>query len=111
MGSPFVPVAEGVRVLVRASPKSAKARVLGLAERPDGRADLRLALKSAPEGGRANAELIAFLAEAWGVPKRSLALLAGAAGRRKTVLVAGDPRSLEARLKDWLARSLEESLR
>ena len=42
-----------MRVLVRVSPKSAGARVLGLGERPDGRADLKIALKSAPEGGRA----------------------------------------------------------
>ncbi len=111
MASPFIPVAEGVRVLVRASPKSAKARVLGLALRPDGRADLKLALTSAPEGGRANAELIEFLAEEWAVPKRSLSLRGGAADRRKTLIVAGDPAALAARLEAWLARCLEGSRR
>ena len=104
MPSPFIPVAEGVRVVVRASPKSAPARVLGLAARADGRADLKVALKSPPEGGRANAELIDFLAEEWGVPKRALTLMAGAADRRKTLLVAGDPAALLSRLDAWLAR-------
>jgi len=107
VASPFIPVAEGVRVLVRASPKSARARVLGLALRPDGRADLKLALTSAPEGGRANAELIEFLAEEWAVPKRSLSLHRGGADRCKTLIVAGDPAALAARL----ARCLEGSQR
>ena len=106
--SAFIPVADGVRVLVRASPKSTRARVLGLADRADGRADLKVALKSPPEGGRANAELIDFLAKEWGVPKRALALVSGAADRRKTVLVAGDPAELTRRLEAWLANHQEK---
>ena len=111
MPSPFLVVAAGVRVLVRASPKSARARVLGLADRADGRADLKIALKSAPEGGRANAELIGFLAKEWGMPKRALTLIAGAADRRKTVLVAGEPDELLARLEAWLSRYRAKSQR
>jgi uncharacterized protein YggU (UPF0235/DUF167 family) len=100
-----------VRVLVRASPKSAQARVLGLADRADGRADLKIALKSAPEAGRANAELLEFLAEEWAMPKRALTLLAGVADRRKTVLVAGEPEELLARLEAWLSRYRAKSQR
>ena len=91
-------------MLVRASPKSAQARVVALAERADGRADLKIALKSAPEGGHANAELLAFLAKEWEVPKRALTLVAGAGDRRKAVLVAGEPEELLMRLESWLAR-------
>jgi uncharacterized protein (TIGR00251 family) len=109
--SPFVPVPEGLRILIRLSPKSARARVLGLAERPDGRRDLKVAVKAAPEGGRANAELIAFLADAWGVPKRGLTLVSGAADRRKTVLLAGDPALSLPRLQAWLAEALEGASR
>lgn len=107
MTSPFVAAAGGLRVLVRLSPKSASARVLGLAERPDGRSDLKIAVKAPPEGGRANAELIEFLAEEWGVPKRDLTLAAGAADRRKTILLAGDPVLLGPRREAWLARALQ----
>jgi uncharacterized protein (TIGR00251 family) len=105
VSSPFVPAAEGVRVFVRLSPGSSAARVLGLAERPDGRCDLKVAVKAPPERGRANAELIAFLAEAWALPKRSLTLIAGAADRRKTLFVAGDPGPLLARLEAWLDKA------
>jgi uncharacterized protein YggU (UPF0235/DUF167 family) len=48
---------------------------------------LKIALKSAPEAGRANAELLEFLAKEWGLPKRALTLFAGVANRRKTVLL------------------------
>ena len=105
MSSPFVPRSDGLRVLVRVSPKSAARRGLGLAERPDGRADLKIALTAPPEGGRANAELIEFLANEWQIPKGSLSLLSAATDRRKTLLLAGDPAQLEPRLEAWLARS------
>jgi uncharacterized protein YggU (UPF0235/DUF167 family) len=90
--SPFLLEARGVRVLVRVSPKSARARVLGLGERPDGRADL-----------------IAFLAKEWRVPKRRLALLSGASDRRKVVLVEGEAAALLERLERWLAEALATS--
>ena len=107
MTSPFVAAAGGLRVLVRLSPKSAGARLLGLAERPDGRSDLKVAVKAPPEGGRANAELLQFLADEWGVPKRDLTLSSGAADRRKAILLAGDPVLLQPRLEAWLARALQ----
>ena len=107
--SPFLLDARGLRVLVRVSPKSGQARVLGLAERPDGRADLKIAIRSAPEGGRANAELIGFLAKEWRAPKQSLALLSGASDRRKVVLIEGDAAALLGRLERWLAEALAKS--
>ena len=107
--SPFLLEARGLRVLVRVSPKSGQARVLGLAERPDGRADLKIAIRSAPEGGRANAELIGFLAKEWRAPKQSLALLSGASDRRKVVLIEGDAAALLGRLERWLAEALAKS--
>ncbi|HXV24005.1 MAG TPA: DUF167 domain-containing protein [Alphaproteobacteria bacterium] len=106
MGSPFAEMADGVRILVRVSPRSAPARVLGLADRPDGRAELRIALASPPEGGRANAELIAFLARQWRVPKRSLSLLSGAVDRHKTLHLAGESGRLRQHLEAWLAARL-----
>ncbi len=46
---------------------------------------LRIRVAAPPAGGRANAELIDFLAGALGVPRRSLQLVKGAASRRKSV--------------------------
>ena len=51
---------------------------------------LKVRLAARPVDGAANAELLRFLAEALGVPRRDLAIEAGATSRRKRVSVAGD---------------------
>lgn len=48
---------------------------------------LKIRLTAAPVDGAANAQLTAFLAEAFGVPKRQVQLVSGASGRAKTVRI------------------------
>lgn len=48
---------------------------------------LKVRLTAAPVDGAANAQLTAFLAAAFGVPKRQVALVSGAGGRAKTVRI------------------------
>jgi uncharacterized protein (TIGR00251 family) len=58
---------------------------------------LKVRVAAPPAEGRANDELVAFLAEALGVPKKGVAVVQGARSRRKTVSVAApqaDPASL-----------------
>ncbi len=50
---------------------------------------LRIRLAAPPVDGEANAELVAFLAKRLGVPKAAVAIVRGAAGRRKVVEVEG----------------------
>lgn len=47
----------------------------------------RISLKSPPADGRANDELIGFLAEEFGTSRSSVRLLAGATSRRKLVSI------------------------
>ncbi len=47
--------------------------------------------------------MVKLLAKAWKLPKGALRVTAGARDRRKTLLVAGDPDELAARLRSWLA--------
>ena len=54
---------------------------------PDGRWLVRLA--APPQDGQANAELLAFLAEVFGVPKRSVHLLSGHTAPFKKVEISG----------------------
>ncbi len=65
-------------------PRASKTRVVG---EHDGR--LKLQLAAPPVDGEANAALLAFLADALGVKKADVALLAGETGRRKRVRIAG----------------------
>ena len=74
----------GVRIHVAAAPRAARTEVAGIAE---GR--LRVRVAAPPVEGAANEELVRFLARALGVPKHAVAVTAGAAGRRKTVVIRG----------------------
>ncbi len=65
-------------------PRASRTRVVG---EHDGR--LKIQLAAPPVDGEANAALVAFLADALGVKRADDALLAGEAGRRKRVRVAG----------------------
>jgi len=89
----FVRTATGLRVHVLAQPRASRDAILGV---HDGQ--LKIALRSAPVEGEANASLVAFLAKALGVPKKAVTLAQGESSRRKTVIVAGDPAALEAAL-------------
>lgn len=72
------------------TPRASAERIAGVAADGDGIARLKLAVTAAPEAGRANEAVICLLAESWRWPKTAFAVRAGAAGRRKTVHVAGD---------------------
>jgi uncharacterized protein YggU (UPF0235/DUF167 family) len=59
---------------------------------------LRAHVAAPAVGGAANQSLIRLLAEELGVPKRSVRLVAGAAGRQKLIVVDGlEPETLIAR--------------
>ena len=75
---------DGVAILVAAAPRASRTEVAGVVE---GR--LRIRLAAPPVSGAANEELVRFLARTLGVPKSAVTVTAGAAGRRKTVVVRG----------------------
>jgi len=50
---------------------------------------LRIKVAVPPERGEANEAVVALLASALGVPKRSVQIIAGGSSRRKTVRVIG----------------------
>ena len=61
---------------------------------------LKIRLAAPPVEGRANAALIAFLAEQFGVPRSAVTLLRGEAARRKTVRIASPVARPD---RDWSA--------
>ncbi len=76
--------AGGAVLEVLVQPRASRTRVVG---EHDGR--LKIQLAAPPVDGEANAALVAFLADALAVKKGDVALLAGEAGRRKRVRIAG----------------------
>lgn len=89
---------------VRLTPKAKKNRIAGVVLQADDAVALKASVTAAPERGKANAALIALLAEAWRLPKSSFSVVLGVTNRRKQLAVAGDPDSLQRTFDDWMAK-------
>lgn len=100
--SPVTPVADGVRVRLKVQPRARRNRVDGVIAEADGGGALKIAVTAAPESGAANEAVIALLAGEWGMAKSGLTLVSGAADRRKTIKLTGDPQRLARQLTDWI---------
>lgn len=100
---PFDAAPEGLRVALKVALKAARAGIAGIEADAAGRAVLKVKVTEAPQGGKANAAVVKLLAKAWKLPKGAFEITAGAKERRKTLLIAGDPDELAARLRAWLA--------
>ena len=73
-----------VRFGVRVQPRSSRTEVAGVHA-----GALKVRLHAPPVDGAANEALVAFLAEALGVPRRQVRIVAGASSRAKVVEVEG----------------------
>lgn len=102
-GAPYAVVPHGLRVFVRLQPKARRERIEGVVTEPDGRVALKVAVTAPPEDGKANAALVALLGKSWRLPKSAIEIVGGATDRRKTLLLRGDPASLQAKLSAHLA--------
>ncbi len=81
-------VAGGVTLAVRAQPGAKKTAIVGVYGEGDA-AQLKIAAQAPPVDGRANEALIAFLAELFGLPKRSVEIMSGELSRSKVFLIRG----------------------
>jgi len=97
--SPFEAVADGVRVVLRVTPKASRNAVSGLADTASGGKALKMSVTAVPEDGKANDAVIKLLSKLWHVPKTGIAVVAGATDRNKILHVAGDPADLLRRMR------------
>lgn len=78
----------GVTLAVRAQPGAKRTAIAGV-HGEGAAAQLKIAVHAPPLEGRANAALIAFLAETFSVPKKAVELVSGVAARSKVFLLHG----------------------
>jgi len=71
-----------LQIAIKALPGASRTEFAGVKE---GR--LRVRIAAAPEDGKANAELVAFIAKSLGCPKRDVTLVHGEKSRLKTLVV------------------------
>jgi uncharacterized protein len=96
---PWSPVAGGVMLIVRLTPKGARDAIDGLETLTDGRSALKARVRAVPAGGEANDDLVRLIAKTVGVPQRDVTLVAGATARLKRLKIAGDVPTLIAVLE------------
>ncbi len=89
---PIDAISGGIRLTLHVQPRASATEVAGL----HGDA-LKLRVASPPVDGAANEEIVRFLAERLGVPRRQVTIISGATGRRKTVAIAGVDAELAGR--------------
>jgi uncharacterized protein len=65
-------------------PRSSRSTIVGIHDN-----SLKIALTSPPVDGKANKELLKFLAKYFKLPKSSIQLVAGESSRNKTILLSG----------------------
>lgn len=94
-------MADGVIVTVKVTPRARRQTIE--APGPDGA--LRVRVMAPPNDGKANAAVIALLADAWDVPKSTVSIAGGQTSRLKRILVHGDPAVLLQRLAGHIAAS------
>jgi uncharacterized protein (TIGR00251 family) len=80
--------ANGITLAVRAQPGAKKTAITGLYGE-GATAQLKIAVHAPPLEGRANAALLAFLAETFGVPKNAVEIITGELSRSKVFLLRG----------------------
>ena len=90
---------DGVTIQLRAQPGARRTALELTAE-----GALKAAVTAPPEDGKANAAVIAQLAEAWRLPKSSFDVVRGATARDKTVSVTGDVALLVDRILEWVRK-------
>lgn len=84
-------MSQALRLYLKVTPKARKASVGGRAASAEGdEPRLMVRVSQAPDGGDANAAVVAALAKALDVPKSALSIVQGATGRLKTIALDSD---------------------
>ncbi|MBK8002884.1 MAG: YggU family protein [Gemmatimonadetes bacterium] len=84
MTHPITQAKDGIRIALQVQPRASRSEVLGL----QGDA-LKVRVQAPPVEGAANQAVVELVAEALGVRRGAVSLVAGETGRRKVVAVAG----------------------
>jgi uncharacterized protein (TIGR00251 family) len=96
----FSDARQGAAITVKVMPRARKTEVAGLMA--DGTIKIRVA--APPVDGAANQALVEFLAQALGLPKGQIEIIAGAASERKLISLVGiSPEAVDAAFQRLLA--------
>jgi len=78
---------EGTEIRVKITPNAKNNAILDIADIGEDKKALRVNIKSVPEDGKANKELINFLSKSWGISKSDIEIISGHSSRIKKLLI------------------------
>lgn len=94
----------GLELRVRVMPRSGIDALEGMGTLSDGRGVLKVRVRAVPDAGAANRAVRDVIARCLGCPASAVSLSTGAGMRVKTILVEGDPASLETAIARLIGR-------
>ena len=87
--TPWIAAPGGLKLRVRLTPKSRRDAVDGVEDTAEGPA-LKVHVRAVPEKGKANAALVATVADWLDVPTSTIEVVVGGKSRNKTLAIAGE---------------------
>ena len=90
---------QGVLLRVRICPNSSCCRITGIFTSPEGGDFLKISVISVPEKGKANKELVSWLAKRLKIAKSDIQLVSGELDKYKKIQLDGDKGNLLIMLK------------
>lgn len=90
---------QGVLLRVRICPNSSCCRITGIFTSPEGGDFLKISVISVPEKGKANKELVSWLAKRLNIAKSDIQLVSGKFDKYKKIQLDGDKGNLLIMLK------------
>ena len=94
-----MPVADGLRLWVRLTPKAANDSVDGWEQGADGARYLKARVRAIPNKGGANKALCLLIAKTFGVAKNTVSVSKGSKSRIKQVLIASTSKDIKDLIK------------
>lgn len=91
---------EGYLLRVRINPCSSSCQILGILNFPDGDY-LKVSIISVPEKGKANKELVDFLAKQLKIAKANIEILAGKTDKYKKIFIHADDERIGRELDEY----------
>ncbi|MDQ6965758.1 MAG: DUF167 domain-containing protein [Mariprofundaceae bacterium] len=93
----LTPANDGMYINIHAQPGARREALCGM----HGDA-LKIAVRQAPEAGKANAAIVDFMADALHIPRKQIEVTAGKTSRRKRLFVHGDTAMIAGRVEALL---------
>ncbi len=100
----FDETTKGIILRVRLSPNSSCCKINGIFKTPDGLEYLKINIISVAEKGKANQELISWLAKKLKTAKSNISIISGELDRYKKILITADKSTIMPILQAWIGK-------